>query len=166
MYKKPYYLSQLGNGRSTELTWGQYGGKHMIALTITPDPAKHRYGDMPEEEQIQYIKIAVTLTLDKYPQIEYKHGGFEYNKSGNIHFHGLLLLKSTCNPFNFATKVGKYLNSEVGRKRVPWYVAVQTECKDDYDTWHAYCHKEDCVESWRGLRPSLMTIKKTIIDYL
>ncbi len=162
MSKKPYFLT----ASSIESPWVQCGGEYLMAVTVNPDPQTHGYDWMPPEDQIEYIKVAIYLAIEKSRGTEVSEFDFELTKAGNIHAHGVVRITNPkMNPKFKAIQLGKHIARTVGRRGVPWFVSVWVDCNDDMKIWREYCSKDSLLR-WEGEIPRAIKKSNSIENYI
>lgn len=164
MYK-PYFMIQMQRG--TQPSWVECPTQQQcMMVTISPDPLRNRYGMLSPDNQIEYIKIAIYKMLFKYDHVKYHSGIFELNKSGDIHYHGVLTVHVKYNACYHAIQIGKYINNLIGRiKNRYWWICCMISNNDDLDKWLKYLDK-DVIASYNGKCPASMVERHKITDYL
>lgn len=158
---KPYFLSKrFGHSGSwrTYAQIGQYTSHIMLKCTISPSTGI--YDDLSPDDQIQLIKTTLTdavKTCNKYKErVVIREGSFEFNKRGQIHYHGLLLVSPESSPEFYAIKLGKFIHKQLGRKGLPWYICCTIDANDNLNGWLKYINKEKHSTKWMGTTPTLL----------
>lgn len=124
-----------------------------IFYTLSPDPLWGRttyYTDMtPKRQYTNLIKMfnsSLALVM-KEMRIEKYSIHFEFNKQGNLHCHGFIIV----NDFNRYDKnrytIQKLFHSICGRRGLNSTIAFKTDWLDDPDYYTRYVNKENAYIS-------------------
>lgn len=118
-----------------------------IFFTINPCPIKNEYGERLPIDQLKYIirNINITIRNSKALTILGVSVHFEYSKLGQLHAHGIFLVRERKPNRGDLVYLSKIVHQQVGRLYAPASVSCDLQWVDSIDVFR-YVNKENAFK--------------------
>lgn len=121
-----------------------------IFYTMSPDGQKNNYSEKYPDNQLKYLQNRFNICMSIIKKRLYIHGysiHYEFNKNGNLHAHGFIIINDyeQCDANRYY--IQKVFHREIGRQYLNSNIAFRTDWLIDTDYYTRYVNKENAYKA-------------------